>query len=201
MGIKKESTEARKEQITRAAISIIGKEGIKSFTTARVAREVGISEANLYRHFKNKEAILLSVVDDVEENLFGNIAKVRSENMPAIEKMESVFKLHLRYIQENSGVPRIVFSSEMLFVRGLQKKLLAFVNAYLKKLGEIIEEGIKDGSIKEDASPEALSTILVGMIQFNALRWMLGGFKQSLAGKSEKLWESYRKNLVRKKGR
>ncbi|MBI1912295.1 MAG: TetR/AcrR family transcriptional regulator [Deltaproteobacteria bacterium] len=201
MGIKKESSEVRREQIVNAAIAIIGNEGISSFTTARVAKEVGISEANLYRHFKNKDAIITAVIESVEDTLIWNVEGIREERLPGIEKMERIFKMHLRYIQENNGIPRIVFSSECLFVKGLQKKILSFVNLYMKKLGEVIEEGIKDGSIKDSVNAEAQATILVGMIQFNALRWLLSGFKYSLAEKGEKLWTSYRKNLEVKKKR
>ncbi|MBI5642913.1 MAG: TetR family transcriptional regulator [Deltaproteobacteria bacterium] len=201
MGIKKESGEVRREQIVRAAINIIGAEGIQKFTTARVAREVGISEANLYRHFKNKEAILTALIDDIERTLLGNLDLIESTEITGLEKMERVFKLHIDYIQENAGIPRIVFSSEVLFIRNLQKKLLGCVNQYMKRLGKIISEGVKDGSIKKDANPEAMATMFVGLIQFNALRWLMGGFKYSLSDKGDKLWLSYKKYLEAKRKR
>lgn len=201
MGIKKETTEVRKEQIVRAALDITGKDGVQCLTTSRIAREVGISEANLYRHFKNKDAIINALIDSVEETLNGNVKKVRSEDVPAIEKMERIFKLHLDYIQQNCGIPRIVLSSEVLFVRGLQKKLLSFVNRYMKALGEILEEGVSDGSIRPNINADAMATMFIGMIQFNALRWLLSGFKYSLAEKSDKLWQTYKKNIGIKKGK
>lgn len=201
MGIKKEKTEVRKEQITKAAIDIIGREGAQGFTTARVAKEVGISEANLYRHFKNKDAIISSVIDSIEETLLGNFESIRRERISAIEKLERIFKLHLQYIQENNGIPRIVFSSEVLFVKGLNKKLLSLVNRYMGMLGDVLEEGALDGSIKPKINAEAMAGMYVGMIQFNAMRWLLGGFKYSLIDKSEKLWESYKKYVENKKMR
>ncbi len=200
MGTKKEPTEVRREQIVRAAIDIIGSDGIHGFTTARVARRVGISEASLYRHFKNKDAILGALIDDIEETLIGNLGEIKDERVPAIKKMERIFKLQAAYIQENPGIPRIVFSSETLFMRGLHKKLLSFVNRYLKMLGGVLEEGVRDGSISANINPDVMSSMFVGMIQFNALRWLLGGFKYSFAEKGERLWLTYKKNIEAKKG-
>jgi len=199
MGIKKETTEVRKEQIVKAAIEIIGADGVQCLTTARIAREVGISEANLYRHFKNKDAIITALIDNVEDTLTGNVKRVRAEGIPAIEKMERIFKLHIEYIQENRGIPRIVLSSEVLFVRGLQKRLLSFLNRYTKALASVIEEGAKDGSIRPNVSAEAKAAMFIGLIQFNALKWLFSGFKYSLVEKSDKLWKSYRKNIEVKK--
>ncbi len=200
MALKKETTEVRKEQIVKAAIDIIGSDGIHGFTTSRVAGRVGISEANLYRHFKNKDAILGALIDNIEENLIGNLGKIKEEKIPAIFKMERIFKLHTAYIQENPGIPRIVFSSEILFMRGLHKKLLSFVNRYLKMLSGILDEGVREGSIRKNINPDAMSSMFVGMIQFNALRWLLGGFRYSFAEKGEKLWLNYKKNIAAKKG-
>ncbi|MBI5238347.1 MAG: TetR/AcrR family transcriptional regulator [Deltaproteobacteria bacterium] len=201
MGIKKESTEVRKEQIAKAAIAIIGKDGVQGFTIARVAKAVGVSEANLYRHFKNKDAIFLAVIGDVEETLLGKVSSINAQDLPAIEKMELIFKFHLNYIQENIGIPRIVFSSEALFVRGLQKRLLSFVNRYMEALCKILEQGVKDGSIRKNVNADAMATMLIGTIQFNALRWLLGGSRYSLAEKGEKLWQTYRRHIEAKKVR
>lgn len=199
MALTRESTEVRREQIIKAAVDIIGRDGFGGFTTARLAKEVGISEANLYRHFKNKDAVITAVIDNIEETLLNNLKKVEGEGGSGLEKMERVFKLHLEYIQQNSGIPRIVFSSECLFVKGLQKKLLGFVNEYTRGLAGLIEEGMKDGSIKETVSPEAMAAMFIGIMQFNALRWLLGGFKWSLTEKGEKFWQNYRKHIASKK--
>ena len=65
MSVKKVSTRIRQEQITRAALEVISSEGVQGLTTANIARRAGISEANLYRHFENKEAILKDLVERV----------------------------------------------------------------------------------------------------------------------------------------
>ena len=63
------STEERQKQITQAATKIIGEKGLRAFTVAKVAQEVGIKDSTIFRHFKNKDEIVSSVLDNLEEVL------------------------------------------------------------------------------------------------------------------------------------
>lgn len=195
MAMKKETTEVRREQIVKAALTIIGDEGVQGLTTAKIAKLVGVSEANLYRHFKNKDAILTAVVEDLEQTLSNNLKAVNAQDIAPLEKLERIFKLHLRHIEGNRGIPRIVFSSEVVFRKDLREKLSSFINRYIGMLAGILDEGVKDGSIKCTGSSTITAGMFIGMIQLSALRWSLSGFKTSLLDEGNKLWEAYKENI------
>lgn len=195
MPVKKETTEVRKEQTVKAALDIIGAKGVQGLTTARIAKTVGISEANLYRHFKNKDAILLAVIDSIDNTLTNNLKTVRKENITSLKKMGRIFNLHLSYINDNKGIPRVVFSSEILFTKEIRKKLSSFVDRYLEMLAEVLEEGAKDGSIRKGINSRAMASLFIGMIQLNALRWLLNNFQSPLSKEGGKLWQAYKKNI------
>ena len=55
----------RKAQIIQSAVGLMTEEGMAGATTARIAKQVGVTEPALYRHFKNKQAILLAALDDI----------------------------------------------------------------------------------------------------------------------------------------
>lgn len=67
--------DVRRDQIVRATLSIISRKGVSSLTTAALAREVGISEANLYRHFRNKDKIYMAAVSQVQKMIKKNLDK------------------------------------------------------------------------------------------------------------------------------
>jgi len=199
MGIKKESTEVRKEQIVRAALEIIGKDGIQGLTTSGIAKAVGISEANIYRHFKNKDAILTATVEDLEDNISNILKKVTTREISPLDKLAQIFKLHLSHIQENKGVPRLVFSSELHFRQDLRDKLSSLIDGYLKMLTGILDEGIEDRSVKSVIDTTAMARLFVGMIQLSALRWSLSDFNISLLKEGDKLWREYQKCIEAKR--
>ena len=69
MGIKKERTEIRQQQIVYAARKLIFKYGSEHLTVKRIAAEVGISEAAIYRHFTSKKSILSFLLTHIESIL------------------------------------------------------------------------------------------------------------------------------------
>ncbi len=61
------STQERRIQITDAAIKIIGEKGLRAFTVAQIAQEVGIKDGTIFRHFNNKDEIVSAVLDNLPE--------------------------------------------------------------------------------------------------------------------------------------
>lgn len=189
------SGEIRREQIAQAVLRIIARRGVKALTTASIAEEVGISEANLYRHFRNKEEILYATVEKIGEGLSGNIEKVMA--MPAaspIARLGKLFRMHLEYIESNDGIPRLIFSEELhIDNEKLRKKFLNIINSYSFGVKALIREAQEAGLIKKEIDPEALVLMFTGLIQALTMRWSLSGFSFSLTGRGVKLW----KNLER----
>jgi len=56
-------------QITHAAVLLYAAEGPKGLTMRALGRTLGVCAAALYRHFKNKDAIVEAVVNAAEERL------------------------------------------------------------------------------------------------------------------------------------
>ncbi|HDO35936.1 MAG TPA: TetR/AcrR family transcriptional regulator [Nitrospirae bacterium] len=191
---KKFDRKTRRAQIVQAALRIIGSRGVGALTTAAIAKEVGISEANLYRHFENKEEILNAMTEEIGAGLEENLKAVTAGS--PVARLKEIYKLHLEYIEKNDGIPRLVFS-EQLHMRQphIRKKLLEKINAYSRKLSEIIKEGQEGGLIKKGLNPHAASMILIGMVQITTLKWSLSGFSFSLVHEGMKLWKDYEKCL------
>ena len=57
------STEQRQDMIIDEAIKIIHTDGYQSFSIRELAKQVKISEPAIYRHFLNKEDIILGILN------------------------------------------------------------------------------------------------------------------------------------------
>lgn len=199
MSIKKrETTEVRQQQITEAALQVIGKKGIRGATTVEIASAVGISEGNLYRHFKHKEDIIGSVIDKIGNDLATILAAASGKEDP-VEKLEVIFKLHLSYIEEHIGIPRTIFSEEVLVLNeNLRAKVRQNIMTYFCGICTIVEMGQKQGTINCEIDPKALTSMFIGTINFTAIRWVMDAFSSKLTDETERLWEAFAKSITNK---
>ena len=197
-GIAKVNTEVRREQIRRATFDIIADRGVKGLTISAIAGKVGVSEANLYRHFKNKKDILASAVESIGEGLLQNLRSVGNAKMKdPLKQLKKLFKLHLEYIGANKGIPHLVFSEELH--RGnpdLRNKLLNTINTYAQEIELLIKQGQEDGTINKGIDTHAVSFTIIGMIQISTMVWSLNNFSSSLVLGGMRLWNGFVKCLA-----
>ena len=68
----KRSIKERRQQVLTVLTHMLHSErGMERMTTARLAEEVGVSEAALYRYFPSKtKNVLKRLIDNIEANLF-----------------------------------------------------------------------------------------------------------------------------------
>lgn len=61
--------EKTRQDIIRAAMHIIDEQGLPSLTTRRIAAEIDVAIASVYRYFPNKESILYAIIDQWFKNI------------------------------------------------------------------------------------------------------------------------------------
>ncbi len=185
--------EARRDQIVRAALAIISTQGIGGLTTAALADEAGISEANLYRHFKNKEDIFFATVSYVKERIARNIEKSLAGKDAPVKKLRRFYNLQIDLMGKDSGIARFMFSDELHIAKKLRGVLLQTMYAFSATLASFIRDAQKSGSIRSDLDPKTTALMFIGMVQGLMFRWSLSGFSFSLTAEGTKLWRNFEK--------
>ena len=108
---KRKSTAVRQEQIINAAKKVIIKYGSEHVTVKRIAKEVGISEAAIYRHFKSKRDILSLLADQIEHLLLGDIeTEAGVSGYTPLETLERIFRNHLSAVEQRRGMSFLVIA-------------------------------------------------------------------------------------------
>lgn len=195
-GTGRQTGNARREQIVRAALKIIAGRGVSGLTTAVLAREAGISEANLYRHFRNKDEIYMATVGHVREMITKNLEKVLAGSSAPVLVLKRFFTLQVGLMEKNNGIPRLMFSEELHVHKPMRERILKTMYNVSETLASLVRDGQKTGTIRKDI--DALTTVLmfVAMIQGLAFRWSLGGFTFSLAKEAVKAWNNFEKLIT-----
>lgn len=190
-------TDIRREQIVQAALRIVGKKGVGGLTTSAIARAVGVSEANLYRHFKNKEEILFETGKGIGAAIRKNLEIVLASPVRPILKLKRAFLLHLEFIEKNEGIPRLGFSEEMhINNKRLKREFMKNIELYAAGLEALFRDAQRMGSIRRDVDRRALTAMLIGMVQVLVMRWSLSGFSFSLRSEGLKLWKNFEKCIA-----
>jgi len=77
-------------------------------TTARLAEEVGVSEAALYRHFPSKTKMFEALIEFAEETVFTRIKLILSDEQSAVDACNRILMLLLGFCERNPGIARIL---------------------------------------------------------------------------------------------
>ena len=102
----------RQGELLDHALALVREVGLAGLTVRRLAERVGFSEAALYRHFPNKQALLLAMVERLsEERLLGPLRALaaRSERPPR-ERLAAMVEHHLRTVLAVDGLPILILA-------------------------------------------------------------------------------------------
>lgn len=183
----------RREQIIDAVLRLAARGGARALRTAAIAEEAGVSEANIYRHFKSKGEILRTVIDRIKRRLLQNLDTVTAmRDRSPVAQLRELFELHLRYLEENEGIPRIIFSEEVhTSGEGIKDEVLHTIELYASKVESVVKRGQESGIIRNDLESSFIVTVFLSLIQMLTMRWSLSNFSFSLLREGMKLWEGF----------
>jgi len=197
--MKRESTAVRQKQIVDAARILIFKHGSEHLTVKRIAAEVGISEAAIYRHFKSKKSILSFLLSHIEEVLLADISPERAgAESVTLDTIEKIIRNHFSAIDLRKGISfQVIAEIISLGDRKLNKQASQTIDKYITRLKELLTEGVLSGSVRGDIDLDASATLLFGLIQALVNIWALSNsFK--LIEKYTSLWRIYREAVSRR---
>lgn len=193
---KRRSTAIRKQQIIDAARKLIIKKGSEHLTVRAMAKEVGLTEAAIYRHFKSKREILSFLMNHIMDTMLHDVERTATENSPSLNTIDQALKQHLSEIEQRKGMSfQIIAEIISLGDKKLNKDVYEKLNVYIDRLKHLLSEGVRSGSVKEDIDLGASALLLFGMIQGLANIWALSGYSFDLSEKYESLWAIYRQAI------
>lgn len=73
---------SKKESILKSALELFARDGFKGTPTIKIAKAAGVSEALIFKHFKNKEGLLHAVIENGVERSKMLIANIILEPNP-----------------------------------------------------------------------------------------------------------------------
>lgn len=197
MAKKHESTEIRRRQIIDAARQLIIRNGSENVTIRGISGEVGISEAAIYRHFKNKRDILLLLADDIGDTLLNDVELSITRRGSAVEKLNRVSLRQMSAIAQRRGITFLVIAEIVSFGDAqLNARMAAGIAAYIARLQTLFEEGVINNELRKDLDPQAAALMMFGMIQGIVNLWALNNFGFDLKRRYNPVWANFRQAIL-----
>lgn len=162
--MKKQNTNVRKEQIKRAVLEIISSQGPGNVSTRNLARHVGISEGAIFRHFKSKQDIIFSIIEDVKKNMVESMYKAASQDKPADERLFEIMCIQVKYILKNEGINILLFSEATHYNDTvLKREMHSILESQKKIFTDIIKSGISEGLWSDSIDVEDVVMLYMGI--------------------------------------
>lgn len=158
-------TEERKKEISKAVLKILETDGIQGLKTGRIAREVGFSEAALYRHFKNKAAILEFILDQRLDVTLKNKAQVDAMQLDPPESIRALFRKQMAFMEKSPGLYRLIYSDELhIGSESLINKLREISNIHYQTILSYVQRAMDEGHMDKTLNPRNIAMALMGCV-------------------------------------
>jgi len=160
----RQSTEIRQEQIKQAVLDIIYTDGLKNLSTRNLAKRIGMSEGSIFRHFPTKQDIILSIIQDVQDEFIGSLRAIANSKLEPEKRLNDYLCETVKYLTDNKGITMLLFSEashnndEML-----KMNLQQIFNNQKMLVSKIILDGIASGKWDESISVESVAMLYMGI--------------------------------------
>ena len=167
----------RKQQILETLAKMLESPKREKITTAALAAKLDVSEAALYRHFAGKAQMFESLIDFIEQTLFGLINKITTEETDGIVQVRRTVGVLLMFAEKNPGMTRVLIGDALV---NENEALQQRVNQMLDRLEITIKQSLKIAvtDTGKKILPEAQANLIMSFVIGRWHQYAKSGFKR-----------------------
>ncbi|MGQ7261092.1 nucleoid occlusion factor SlmA [Vreelandella sp. V005] len=188
----------RREQILQALALMLEEDSGKRITTAALARQVGVSEAALYRHFPSKARMFEGLIDFIEESIFERITRILDDVPDAMTRCGTILALLLGFAEKNPGLARVMGGDVLT---GETARLRQRVNQLFERLELQLKQILREAELREGLRPtipaSAAANLLAAQAEGRISQYVRSDFKRLPTEHWEDQWSLLSAQLLR----
>lgn len=180
----------RRQQILEALAQMLEANPGNRITTAGLARQVGVSEAALYRHFPSKSKMFEGLIEFIEKTLFSRINIILTEERTAAQRCEKMLLLLLAFADRNPGITRILTGDALA---GETERLHQRVAQLFDRFETQLKQVIREAEVREGLRPvipsSAAANLLMAAAEGRISQYVRSGFQRSPTADWPQQWD------------
>ena len=145
----------RREEILGAYERLVGRFGVDKTTMNDVAEEAGVSVGTLYNEFRDREDLIRSAVDRLQQRVIGSLPSAARPGVSAAEELREVLLGHVRAVGEAARRYRslLELSLGLARVKYVRNRVLSNRLQVKARLAQRVAEALERGSASGEFSP------------------------------------------------
>jgi TetR/AcrR family transcriptional regulator len=142
---------SRKDQILQALAIMLEETPGGRITTSGLAKQVGVSEAALYRHFPSKAKMFDGLIEFIEDTIFSRISIILNDEPTTVGKCGQSIFLLLTFAERNPGITRILTGDPL---SGETDRLRIRVAQFFERFETQLRQVLRESELREGTRPQ-----------------------------------------------
>ncbi|MCL1090850.1 nucleoid occlusion factor SlmA [Shewanella profunda] len=151
----------RREHILQCLAQMLETSPGQRITTAKLASEVGVSEAALYRHFPSKARMFEGLIEFIEESLLSRINIIMDDEKDTMKRCQLMLQLLLIFAERNPGISRVLNGDALL---GENERLRSRVSSLFAKIETQLKQILREKTLREGKGFNLDEAILANLL-------------------------------------
>lgn len=187
---EKRSIKERRQQVLVVLAHMLHSEkGMERITTARLAEEMGVSEAALYRYYPSKTKIFEALIDSIEETLLYRIRQSIKSDTDTVTRVHNILKMVLDFAQKNPGMTRVLSGHALMFEdASLKVRIVKFFDSLELQFNNILQMQKLRGGKAFAIDEKIIAAHLVSFCEGQFLRYVRTNFRRNNHSSFDQQW-------------
>ncbi|MDQ2984929.1 MAG: TetR/AcrR family transcriptional regulator [Actinomycetota bacterium] len=191
------AAEERRAAVLETACRVFSRSSYRGATTAEIARESGVTEPVLYRHFPSKEALYLACLDAGWERVRSLWEETLATEADPKQWLGAIGRCYLHLQEKQEKVLLVDLWVQALTEAGDDQKIRRYLRAQIREVhgytADVIRRSQKAGGIISERNPDAEAWIFISIGLLSTIDRRLGNL---LEGQFENIFASRRAWMI-----
>ena len=188
---------SRRDAILQTLAQMLETHPGQRITTAALAKEVGVSEAALYRHFASKAKMYEALIEFVEDTLFSRISQIVSDETTLMRQCELIVSLVLNFAARNPGLCRLLTGDALT---GENDRLRLRCSQVFERLETQLKQLFREAELKEGLATSqpaaATANMILAWLEGRIIQFVRSGFNRSPIDQWDVQWQLLSSGMI-----
>ncbi|MCK7458827.1 nucleoid occlusion factor SlmA [Idiomarina aminovorans] len=187
----------RREEILQALAAMLETSPGQRITTAKLAANLGVSEAALYRHFASKARMFEGLIEFVEDTLLTRINMIMDEEKDTLSRCYAILQLLLTFAERNPGITRVMTGDALM---GEHDRLRGRMEDLFNRIESSIKQILREKAMREQqrfiVDEAVLANLLLSYVDGKISQFVRSNFKRLPTEHLSAQWQVMEQQLV-----